>query len=87
MATATRIPYAHTVISIEGAMPRLNTRDEHPRCADCPAPAEVTLKTKSDVGGGYLDLCGKDFEQRLATEPGFLARVVAGLVRNSLKAA
>jgi hypothetical protein len=82
-----RIPLSHHIISIERAMSRLQSRDQHPKCDDCPNPADFTLETKDTggVAGGYLDLCSTHFESRLSTEPGFLARVVAGLVRDKLR--
>ena len=78
---------SHHVVSIERAMPRLQSRNQHPKCDDCGNPADLTLETKDDGGnGGYLDLCSADFEKRLSEEPGFSARVLAGLVREKLRA-
>ena len=64
----TRIPLTHIIASIERAMPRFDTHNQHPNCVDCSAPAAVTLETESDVGGRFFDLCGKDFEERLSTD-------------------
>jgi hypothetical protein len=79
-----RIPPSHQIKSIEKAMPRANTRNEHPKCEDCPEPAEFTIEAVSASGSGYLDLCSVHLEDRLATEPNFSARMIAGLIRDKL---
>jgi hypothetical protein len=82
MATK-QIPLTHKVISIERAMP--DSRGQQPKCSDCSAAAEVTIEGASDVGSGYLDLCSRHLEDRLATKPDFAARMIAGLIRDGLK--
>jgi hypothetical protein len=80
-----RIPPTHQIKSIERAMPRTDTRNEHPKCDDCTDPAEFTIKAGNTTGSGYLDLCSKHLDDRLATEPNFSARMIAGLIRDRLK--
>jgi hypothetical protein len=81
------IPPSHKIVSIERAIPRAQSRDKHPNCDDCAEPAAFTIQTRTAEGnGGYLDLCDQHFEQRLITDPGFSARMVAGVVRDRLKA-
>jgi len=81
-----KIPLSHRIVSIERAMPRVQTRNEHPKCDDCTDQAEFTLETR-DIGGngGYLDLCSAHLENRLNTEPGFASRAIMGLIRDRLK--
>jgi hypothetical protein len=81
-------PYLHPskrVLSIERAMPRTQTRGEHPHCdfKGCPIPADFTFEIGDDSGSGHVDVCTAHLELELQN-PQFSAKVLAALINKLL---
>jgi hypothetical protein len=74
-----------TVKSIERAMAREQTRDQHPKCGfeRCARPAEFTLEMGTASGSGYDDLCKEHLTKKLES-PIFAAKVLTALIEERL---
>jgi hypothetical protein len=75
---------SYRVKSVERAMPRTGTRNEHPKCEDCPSPADFSIEFANDTGSGYLDLCNQHLVQELQEDAQLSAKLLVGLLHQSL---
>jgi hypothetical protein len=71
--------------SIERAMPREQTRGQHPNCnyEKCNRPADFTLESGTPSGSGYYDLCREHLTKELE-KPEFAARILIALISELL---
>jgi hypothetical protein len=71
--------------SIERAMPREQTRNQHPKCGfeNCKLPATFTLRISTASGSRHEDLCWDHLTKKLEN-PIFAARVLTRFIAELL---
>ena len=76
---------SHKVESIDRAMPREQSRNQHPACGyeHCSLPADFTLKIKTTNGFGYEDLCRNHLTKKLEDSI-FAAQVLTAFISERL---